>query len=148
MSLDSIADSEKQKIEDIVSLGYSKEEVIKNFKNPHKLNIFSLALNGSRKLALELSINEDLKLKAFSNINRSDATITKKYELKNLVESGNFGYVKNNFNYKFNILTMYKELISNVEKCSNYTEINILKEQTLKNLKNKIENLNIKSNEQ
>ena len=115
-----------------------KEEVIKYFKNPHKLNIFSLALNGSRKLALELSINEDLKLKAFSNINRSDATITKKYELKNLVESGNFGYVKNNFNYKFNILTMYKELISNVEKYSNYTEINILKEQTLKNLKNKI----------
>lgn len=115
-----------------------KDEVIKYFNNPHNLNLFTLALNGSRKLALELSINEDLKLKAFSNINKSDATITKKYELKNLVESGNFGYVKNNFNYKFNILTMYKDLISNVDKYSNYTNINILKEQTLKNLKNKI----------
>lgn len=114
-----------------------KDIVSKYFANRKGNDVSTVALNGSRKLALELSIDEDLKLKAFANINKSENTITKKYQLKDLVESGNFGFVKSNFNTNFKILALYKELISNIDKYTTYNEINILKEQTLKNIKNK-----------
>ena len=113
------------------------EDFIKFYDNPYKNNVLNLAINGSRKLAFELMTNEDLKLKAFRKINQSDLSITKKYELKNLVESGNYGFIKANFNTNFKILNLYKEFITNVHKFTDYKEINILQTETLKNLKNK-----------
>lgn len=112
-------------------------DVLPYFKNNNDLNLNTLILNASRKIALELEINEDLKLKAFSNVNKSDSTLTKKYEIKRLIESGNFGYVKNNYNTNFKLFNIYKEFISNIEKYSDYKELDILKKQTLNDLKNK-----------
>lgn len=112
-------------------------DVLPYFKNNIDLNLNTLILNASRKIALELEINEDLKLKAFSNVNKSDSTLTKKYEIKRLIESGNFGYVKNNYNTNFKLFNIYKEFISNIEKYSDYKELDILKKQTLNDLKNK-----------
>lgn len=112
-------------------------DVLPYFKNNIDLNLNTLILNASRKIALELEINEDLQLKAFSNVNKSDSTLTKKYEIKRLIESGNFGYVKNNYNTNFKLFNIYKEFISNIEKYSDYKELDILKKQTLNDLKNK-----------
>lgn len=112
-------------------------DVLPYFKNNNDLNLNTLILNASRKIALELEINEDLQLKAFSNVNKSDSTLTKKYEIKRLIESGNFGYVKNNYNTNFKLFNIYKEFISNIEKYSDYKELDILKKQTLNDLKNK-----------
>ena len=112
-------------------------DVLPYFKNNNDLNLNTLILNASRKIALELEINEDLQLKAFSNVNKSDSTLTKKYEIKRLIESGNFGYVKNNYNTNFKLFNIYKEFISSIEKYSDYKELDILKKQTLNDLKNK-----------
>ena len=112
-------------------------DVLPYFKNNIDLNLNTLILNASRKIALELEINEDLQLKAFSNVNKSDSTLTKKYEIKRLIESGNFGYVKNNYNTNFKLFNIYKEFISSIEKYSDYKELDILKKQTLNDLKNK-----------
>lgn len=112
-------------------------DVLPYFKNNNDLNLNTLILNASRKIALELEINEDLQLKAFSNVNKSDSTLTKKYEIKRFIESGNFGYVKNNYNTNFKLFNIYKEFISNIEKYSDYKELDILKKQTLNDLKNK-----------
>lgn len=112
-------------------------DVLPYFKNNNDLNLNTLILNASRKIALELEINENLQLKAFSNVNKSDSTLTKKYEIKRLIESGNFGYVKNNYNTNFKLFNIYKEFISNIEKYSDYKELDILKKQTLNDLKNK-----------
>lgn len=114
------------------------EDIKQYFNNKTNANLSTTILNSSRKIALELETNEDLKLKAFSNINKDNSNLTKKYEVKRLIESGNFGYVKNNYNTNFKIFNIYKEFISNIEKYSNFAEIDILKNQTLKNLKNKI----------
>ena len=112
-------------------------DVLPYFKNNNDLNLNTLILNASRKIALELEINEDLQLKAFSNVNKSDSTLTKKYEIKRLIESGNFGYVKNNYNTNFKLFNIYKEFISSIEKYSDFKELDILKKQTLNDLKNK-----------
>lgn len=112
-------------------------DVLPYFKNNNDLNLNTLILNASRKIALELEINENLQLKAFSNVNKSNATLTKKYEIKRLIESGNFGYVKNNYNTNFKLFNIYKEFISSIEKYSDYKELDILKKQTLNDLKNK-----------
>ena len=112
-------------------------DVLPYFKNNNDLNLNTLILNASRKIALELEINEDLQLKAFSNVNKSNSTLTKKYEIKRLIESGNFGYVKNNYNTNFKLFNIYKEFISSIEKYSDYKELDILKKQTLNDLKNK-----------
>lgn len=108
------------------------------FQNKNNNNITNLALNGSRKLALELEINEDLQTQALRNVNQSDATITKKHEIRRLLESGNFGYVKNNFNTNFKIFNIYKDFITNIHKYTDYKDINILQTETLNNLKKKI----------
>ena len=113
------------------------DDIIKFYDNPYKNNVSTLAVNGSRKLAFELMTNEDLKLKAFRKINQSDLSITKKYELKNLVESGNYGFIKANFNTNFKITNLYKEFITNVHKFTDYKDIGTLQTETLKNLKNK-----------
>ena len=112
-----------------------KEHVIKFFDNPYNIDITTLAFNGSKKLARALSTIPQYKKMAFDNINQGTDNITKKYQLQDIVEKGNYGQIKNNFKVNFKIFNFYKDFITNIN--SQYEHIKTLKQETLLNLKNK-----------
>ena len=112
-----------------------KDDVIKFFDNPYNIDTTTLSYNGSKKLARALATIPEYKKIAFDNINHGTDNITKKYQLQALVESGNYGYIKNNFKVNFKILNFYKDFITKFE--SSFIDTKILKRETLGNLKNK-----------
>ncbi|MBQ7351711.1 MAG: ATP-binding domain-containing protein [Clostridia bacterium] len=110
-----------------------KDDFIRFFDNPNNLDTNTLSINGCKKLSLTLATSQTLKSKAFHNINIGTDNITKKYQIQNLVESGNFGYIKNCFKTNFKLFSLYKDFITQLD--DNYK---ILKKETLANLKNKV----------
>lgn len=112
-----------------------KDDVIKFFDNPYNIDTTTLSYNGSKKLARALATIPEYKKIAFDNINHGTDNITKKYQLQALVESENYGYIKNNFKVNFKILNFYKDFITKFE--SSYQDNKTLKRETLSNLKNK-----------
>jgi DNA helicase-2/ATP-dependent DNA helicase PcrA len=104
---------------------YNKDVIISN-----------IITNGAKKLALALQYDEKVKSEAINNINISDIDIHKKFELRRKVESGNVAYLKN-VKENFKIFKIYEDFIKNIDKFSDYENIDILKKQTLDNLKKK-----------
>ena len=90
-----------------------------------------------QKLGLAIQYDEKLQKQIRDNVNNSNCDLNKKYSILSKAESGNFGYIKNAFNIKFDIFKLYKDFIANIEKYSTYENIDILKKQTLINLKSK-----------
>jgi DNA helicase-2/ATP-dependent DNA helicase PcrA len=88
-------------------------------------------------LGLAIQYDEKLQKQIRDNVNNSNCDLNKKYSILSKAESGNFGYIKNAFNIKFDIFKLYKDFIANIEKYSTYENIDILKKQTLINLKSK-----------
>lgn len=113
-----------------------KEIVYKYFNNTN-LNFTELSLQGSKKLGLALSYDEKLKNLAIANIKNSNIDIHKKFKIISELENGKFGFIKKNFKVDTNPIKVYKDFITNIEKFTDYAEVNILKKYTIDNIKNK-----------
>ena len=114
-----------------------EDTVFKYFNTDDDITIEKISINGSKKLSLALQVDEKLKNIATTNIDNSDKELRIKFNTRHTIESGNLGYVKKIVNFHFDPIKLYHEFIQIIDKYSNYTEIDILKRQTLDNLKNK-----------
>lgn len=91
-----------------------------------------------QKLGLAIQYNEKLKKQISSNLDNSNCDLMTKFKIIRKTESGNFGYIKNAFKTNFNIIKLYQDLITNLDKYTDYDEIKILQKYTLENLKKKV----------
>jgi len=92
---------------------------------------------GCKKLALSIAYDNKIKEVVDNNLNKADIPLTKKFAIRRKCESGNYSYLIKAFNPKINLVNLYKEFIQNIEKYTDYKEVNILKKYTLENIKNK-----------
>lgn len=113
-----------------------KTRMLKYFNYNKDIIISNIITNGAKKLALALQYDEKVKNEAIANINDIDIDIHKKFELRRKVESGNVAYLKN-VKENFKIFKIYEDFIKNIDKFTSYENINLLKKQTLDNLKKK-----------
>ena len=93
--------------------------------------------DGCKRLGVALATETELKKKAFLNIDKSEKDFSTRNSVKELMESGNFGYIRKTIKTNFNVLNLYKEFIKNIENYTDYKEYKILKNYTLKNLNHK-----------
>ena len=93
--------------------------------------------DGCKRLGIALSTETELKRKAILNIDKSDKDFSTRNSIKELMDSGNFGYIRKTIKTNFNVLSIYKDFVKSIEKYSDYKEIQILKKYTLKNLTSK-----------
>lgn len=94
-------------------------------------------VHGCKKLALSLAYDNNLKEKVNKILNNSNLDINKVFDIRKKFQSANAGYLTKIFKNKFNILTVYRNFITNIEKYSDYKHIKILKQSTLKNIRSK-----------
>ena len=114
------------------------EDVYFFFKSPEKDKIVERIFeDGSKRLGLALSTNTKFRQKALENISKSDKDFMIKNYVLNLLESGNYGYILKMFKTKFDVFKIYALFIKDIEKFTDYEEVDILKKQTLDNLKHK-----------
>lgn len=97
----------------------------------------TIANNGYMKLALALEHDERLQRVALANLDKVDIPLNKKFAIRRTIESGNSGYVKKSINLNLDIFKMYKTLIEDIHKYSDFADIKILQKETLLRLKNK-----------
>ncbi len=100
--------------------------------------ISEIAEQGSKKLGLALYYEEGLKNIALKNINNSSLDITKKENARKTIRSGNFGYVKKLFKVEKDPIKIYIDFINNLDKYTDFEDVDILKKYTLKNIKSKV----------
>ena len=115
-----------------------KDTAYSYFSEKINTNLEDFTLKACKKLTLALTYEDRIKKVAFANINATDLPLQKKLSAKRKVESNNIGYIKKNYNLKVNIVKLYTDLITNLEKYSNYSKIETLKKETLKNLKKSV----------
>jgi DNA helicase-2/ATP-dependent DNA helicase PcrA len=89
------------------------------------------------KLARAIAYDEKLKKIIETNLNNPDISIHKKFEIRRKCESANSGYLKKTYNTTINLMNMYKEFITNIDKYSDHKDIATLKKYTLENLRAK-----------
>jgi len=111
------------------------ETVGKHFSINSEQPIETIAQHGCQKLGLSIEHNAHLQKTISDNIDQATDDLMKKFQIMRKATSGNFGYIKNAIKINFDILKVYKEFISNLNKYSDYPEIKILQKQTLNNLK-------------
>lgn len=97
----------------------------------------TIANNGYKKLALALEHDERLQRVALANLDKVDIPLNKKFAIRRTIESGNSGYVKKSINLNLDIFKMYKTMIEDIHKYSDFEDIKILQKETLLRLKNK-----------
>ena len=106
-------------------------------KNTEK-SILRIIEDGCKRLGVALSTTTEIKKKAIENINKSDKDFMVKNKVKDLLDSGNFGYIKSTIKLTSKPLKIYEMFIKNIEKYTDYSECELLQKQTLANLKNKV----------
>lgn len=94
-----------------------------------------LSEHGSKKLGLALYYEEKLQKQALNKINFSSLDITKKENARKIVTSGNYGFIKKMFKLEKNPIKVYMDFIQNIDKFTQFDEVDILKKYTLKNIK-------------
>lgn len=114
-----------------------KNIVYKYFDTKEDITIEKACINGSKKLSLAIQVDDDLKQLAHNAINNSEKNLQIKFKTRSIIESGNMGYVKKIINFHFDPIKIYREFIQNIKNYSTHNQIEILKKQTLDNLKNK-----------
>ena len=127
--------SKPLKIKGIDILG--SESISKYFTIPKDQPVTTALQHCYQKLGLAIQYDQSLKKEINQNLDKSNCELMKKFEIIRKTESGNFGYIKNAFKANFDIMTLYKEFITNIDKYCDNNDIAILKKQTLSNLKNK-----------
>ena len=113
------------------------EDVTEYFLPKHDQPAMTTIQHGYQKLALALQYNQKLLNKAKEKLDKSNCEFNKRHTILKKLESGNFGYIKNAYKTNFDIIKMYIQLITNLHKYTDYTEIKTLQKYTLENLKNK-----------
>lgn len=94
--------------------------------------------HGFQKLGLSLQYDNKIQKQISDTLDANNCELMKKFQIMNKIQSGNYSYLKQSFKTSFNVFKMYQEFINNLDKYCNYSEIDILKKQTLSNLKKKI----------
>ncbi len=115
----------------------SADDVYTFFDDSKETNITKLSINGTRKMALTLSISGELRNKANNNVDKVDIDLQKKWEIKRLLESGNIGYLKQFNKSNYDIINMYTVFLKNINQYTDYAERDILQKYSLENLKKK-----------
>lgn len=93
--------------------------------------------HGCKKLALAIAYDTKIKEEVDANLNSADIPLPKKFAIRRKCESATSGYLTKSIATTVNLMNLYKDFINNVEKYSDYVEIDILKKYTLNNLKKK-----------
>lgn len=107
------------------------------FRGYEGATLETIATNGYKKLALALEHDERLQRVALANLEKMDIPLTKKFAIRRTIESGNVGYVKKSINLNLDIFKLYKNMIEDIHKYSDFEDIKILQKETLIRLKNK-----------
>ena len=113
------------------------ETVGKYFQVRPDSSITSVVLHGAQKLGRALQYDNSMQKQVALNLDNANCPLMKKFEIMKKIESGNYGYIKNLIKTNFNVIKIYEEFIKNLDKYCNFEEIDLLKKETLKNLKNK-----------
>ena len=113
-----------------------KDTVFKYFGGREN-TLMELTEHGSKKLGLALYYEEKLRNQAIRNINFSNLDITKKENTRRIISSGNYGFVKKSFKIEKDPIKMYIDFINNLDKFTDFDELDILKKYTLQNIKAK-----------
>lgn len=115
-------------------------DTVYSFYNNHRkdITITNLAVFGSRQLALALKYEGKIRDKAMININNSGIDLMDKFAIKRLLDSDKHAYLKKNIKSNFDIFKLYTEFIKDIDKFSDFEEIDILQKYTLENLKKKV----------
>lgn len=112
--------------------------IIKNYFNiTSELPIQTSIKHSFQKLGLSLHYDEKLQKQIEFTLKNNNCELNKRFNIINKIQSGNYSYLKNSYNTKFDIIKMYTDFITNLDKYSSYSELNTLKKQTLYNLKKK-----------
>ncbi len=92
---------------------------------------------GCMKLARAIAYDEKLKREIENNLNNAGISIHKKFAIRRKCESTNSGYLKKTFSTSINLMNLYKEFITNIERYSDHKDIATLRKCTLENLRAK-----------
>lgn len=107
------------------------------FRGYEGATLETIANNGYKKLALALEHDERLRRLAQENLDKIDMPLNKKFTIRRIIESGNPGFVKKSINLNLDIFKLYKNMIEDIHKYSDFEDIKILQKETLIRLKNK-----------
>ncbi len=114
-----------------------KDTTFSFFTSYDNATIETIANNGYKKLGISLSLEGKVQKSAFKKIDEQNLELNKKFAIKRILESSNYGYVKKAINLNIDIFKIYKDMISNIHKYTDYEDIKILQRETLNRLKNK-----------
>ena len=114
-----------------------KDTTFSFFTSYDNATIETIANNGYKKLGISLSLEGKVQKEAFKKIDNQNLELNKKFAIKRILESSNYGYVKKAINLNIDIFKIYKDMITNIHKYTNYEDIKILQRETLNRLKNK-----------
>ena len=94
--------------------------------------------DGCKRMAIALSTNTKYLEIARNNVNTSGKDATTRCKILDLMELGNYGYIKQCFKPKLNVHKIYESFVKNIEKYTDYSDVNNLKKCTLLNIKNRL----------
>lgn len=114
-----------------------RETTLSFFTSYDNATIETIANNGYKKLGISLSLDGKVQKEAFRKIDAQNLELNKKFAIKRILESSNYGYVKKAINLNIDIFKIYKDMITNIHKYTDYEDIKILQRETLNRLKNK-----------
>ena len=114
-----------------------KETTFSFFTSYDNATIETIANNGYKKLGISLSLDSKAQKTAYKKLDDLNLDLNKKFAIKRILESSNYGYVKKAINLNIDIFKIYKDMISEIHKYTDYEDIKILQKETLSRLKNK-----------
>jgi len=115
----------------------NKETISQYFTLQQDIPITNAIQHCYQKLGLAIQYDDKLKKQIANNLDNSNCDLMTKFNIIRKTESGNYGYIKSAFKTNFNIIKLYQDFISSLDKYINYEEVKILQKQTLDNIKKK-----------
>jgi len=114
-----------------------KDTVCSFFNSYENATVETIANNGYKKLGLSLALDSKARKQAHATLDALDMPLNKKFAIKRVLESSNYGYVKKAINLNIDIFKIYKQMITDIHKYTDYSDIKILQRETLNRLKQK-----------
>lgn len=113
------------------------EMVYKYFSAHEGKKIIDQIEHGIKSIIMALRYDSKVKDTAEANLNKVSLELQERFKIKRIIEEptkASLGLFKT---VKFDMLKMYEGFLNNIEKYTDYQDINILKTQSQNNLKNK-----------